>query len=196
MSRIGAEHMSGFIALGANLPSAAAGTTDTLQAAAAILHKEPDISISRMSDIWRSPAYPPGSGPDYVNAVAAITTRLTAPAVLACLHAIEADFGRDRSTGRWSARVLDLDLIDLDGQILPDTVTWRRWADMPSDRQRTDTPETLILPHPRMQDRGFVLLPMAQIAPDWRHPVTGHGIGRMMDALPGGALDGLTRMGG
>lgn len=181
----------GIIALGANLPSDAGDPVQALREALAILHDQPGISMVSASRIWRTPAFPAGSAPDYANAAAVIRTSLAAPGLLARLHGIEADFGRDRSGGRWSARVLDLDLIALDGLILPDPGTLRRWIALPPARQRTDAPDRLILPHPRMQDRGFVLAPLAEIAPGWRHPLTGKPVSRMLAELGPGGLSGM-----
>lgn len=186
------ENLSfGIVSLGANLPSAAGDAARTLCDVLAILHGEPDISIAAISRIWRTPAFPPGSGPEYANAAAAIRTSLAAQDLLDRLHGIEARFGRDRSTGRWSARVLDLDLIALDDLILPDTATLRHWMDLPSDRQRVLAPDRLILPHPRMGDRGFVLAPLSEIAPGWRHPLTGKPVSRMLAELGPDALAGM-----
>lgn len=181
----------GIIALGANLPSGAGDAAGALRKALASLHDQPRLQVVSASRIWRTPAFPAGSGPDYANAAAVIRTGLAAPDLLACLHGIEARFGRDRSTGRWSARVLDLDLIALDDLILPDPDTLRRWIALPPDRQRTETPDRLILPHPRMQDRGFVLAPLAEIAPGWRHPLTGSPVSRMLAELGPGGVSGM-----
>ena len=148
--------------------------------------------MAAASRIWRTPAFPPGSGPDYANAAAVIRTSLAARDVLDRLHGIEARFGRDRGTGRWAARVLDLDLIALDDLILPDAGTLRRWIDLPPDRQRVEAPDQLILPHPRIQDRGFILGPLAEIAPNWRHPLTGRTVSGMLAALGPDALAGMT----
>lgn len=187
------ENLSfGIVSLGANLPSAAGDVARTLCDVMAILHGEPDISIAAISRIWRTPAFPPGSGPDYANAAAVIRTSLAAQDLLDRLHGIEARFGRDRSTGRWSARVLDLDLIALGDLILPDIATLRHWMDLPSDQQRTLAPDRLILPHPRMGDRGFVLAPLSEIAPGWRHPLTGKTVSRMLAELGRDALAGMT----
>ena len=187
------ENLSfGIVSLGANLPSAAGDAARTLCDVLAILHGEPDISIAAISRIWRTPAFPLGSGPEYANAAAAIRTSLAAQDLLDRLHGIEAHFGRDRSTGRWSARVLDLDLIALDDLILPDTATLRHWIDLPADRQGVLAPDRLILPHPRMGDRGFVLAPLSEIAPGWRHPLTGKPVSRMLAELGPDALAGMT----
>ncbi|WP_374298880.1 2-amino-4-hydroxy-6-hydroxymethyldihydropteridine diphosphokinase [Paracoccus sp. (in: a-proteobacteria)] len=187
------ENLSfGIIALGGNLPTAAGDPSHVLHEALAILHAEPDISIAAVSRVWRTPAFPPGSGPEFANAVATIRTILPAPDLLARLHGIEARLGRDRSTGRWSARVLDLDLIALDDLVLPDAATVRDWIALPLARQRVETPGCLILPHPRMQDRGFVLAPLAEIAPGWRHPLTGKTVSRMLAELDAEDLKAMT----
>lgn len=182
----------GIVALGANLPRASGDLWATLRATLKVLHDDADISVTATSRFWQTPAVPAGAGPDYANAVALVRTGLDAPGLLARLHRIEADHGRDRSTGRWSSRVLDLDLIALDQMILPDAVTLRHWIDLPFDQQQSQTPEQLILPHPRMQDRGFVLAPLAEVAPDWRHPLTGRSVGQMLADLGPDALTGMT----
>lgn len=181
----------GIIALGANLPSDKGNVAHSLHAALGIVHSEPHISITAVSRFWRTPAMPAGSGPDYINAAALFSSTLTPGAILARLHAIEARFGRDRSTGRWSARVLDLDLIACGAQILPDRAVLQHWMALPPDQQTCQTPDRLILPHPRLQDRGFVLGPLAEIAPGWRHPVTGRTVLQMLAALPAAAWDGM-----
>lgn len=184
----------GIGALGANLPSSKGSVIPTLRTTLAILHADADISIRAVSRIWITPAHPPGSGPDYANAVFLLETSLTAEALLARFHRIEADLGRDRGTGRWSARVLDIDLIDLDGMIAPDARTVGDWIGLAPERQRIEAPGRLILPHPRMQDRGFVLGPLAEIAPGWRHPLTGHSVTQMLADLGPGGLAGMQPM--
>lgn len=185
----------GIVALGANLPRSQHDPVRTLRTTLNILHRTGGIAITAVSRIWRTPAVPAGSGPDYANAVALLHSELAAPALMATLHGIEADHGRDRSTGRWSARVLDLDLIALDRLILPDAGHLRAWIDLPPADQARRTPDRLILPHPRLQDRAFVLAPLAEVAPGWTHPLTGISAARMLAALGPDAMRGMHPLG-
>lgn len=180
------------IALGANAGSPAGAPDATLRAVMARI--EALGTGARHSRLWRSPAFPAGSGPDFVNAATAIETELGAEALLAALHEIEAEFGRERRT-RWGPRSLDLDLLALGDLLCPDLAGWSLWRDLPLDRQAREAPDRLVLPHPRLQDRGFVLLPLSEVAPDWRHPVTGFDVVAMRDALPPGAREGLEPLG-
>jgi 2-amino-4-hydroxy-6-hydroxymethyldihydropteridine diphosphokinase len=138
------------IALGANLPSAAGPPAETLRAALGVL-AEAGVEPINISSLHETVAWPDPDDPPFVNAVAEVTTNLSPPELLRVLHKIERQFGRERSV-RNAPRTLDLDLLDYDGRID---------AGPP------------VLPHPRMHERAFVLAPLAEIAPDWRHPVSG-----------------------
>lgn len=182
------------VAFGANVPMPGLSLSDTVLAAhqslleARLLDRaQSDATLSRL---YRTPCFPPGAGPDYVNAagVYALDDSWTAEAFLALLHRIEGRAGRTRDI-RWGARTLDLDLIALDDLVLPDAATQDAWRALPAADQARLAPDRLILPHPRLQDRAFVLVPLADVAPDWRHPRLGLTIRQMRDALPPAALD-------
>ncbi len=131
--------VTAFVALGANLGDAAQALRGALKA----LNETPGIRVARASSVYRT-APVESSGPDYLNAVAEVSTTLTAPALLDALQAIEQQAGRERPY-RNAPRTLDLDLL-LFGEA------------------RIDSPR-LTVPHPRMWERAFVLVPLAEIAP-------------------------------
>ncbi len=131
--------MTGYIALGANLGDAASAICHAMDAIGML----PDTQVTRRSSLYRT-APVDAAGPDYVNAVVEIATTLTAPALLQRLQQLERDAGRERPY-RNAPRTLDLDLL------------------LYGDAQLQSP--TLTLPHPRMAERAFVLVPLAEIAP-------------------------------
>jgi 2-amino-4-hydroxy-6-hydroxymethyldihydropteridine diphosphokinase len=152
MSDTGRPEVTAYVALGANLGDAARTLRDALQT----LGRAPGIRVTKASSLYRT-APIDSSGPDYLNAVAEVATTLSAPALLAALQVIENAAGRERPY-RNAPRTLDLDLL-LYGSA------------------RIDSPD-LTVPHPRMWARAFVLVPLAEIAPDL---VTGHRLSGVAD---------------
>jgi len=154
------------IALGANLPAGTGRSAlQSCQAAAASLDGLPGLRLRALSNWYRTVPVPslPGA-PLFVNGVARLEGEAGDPAgLLAALHAIENAAGRQRPFPN-APRTLDLDLIDLDGM--------RRAAPDP------------VLPHPRAHLRSFVLRPLRDVAPGWRHPVLGHSVEALLDGLP------------
>ena len=147
------------IALGANLPHLAGQPADTLKRALGELERQ-GVEIREVSAFYETPAWP---DPAFVNAVAAVKTSLQPVELLMLLHGVETALGRLRSAAN-APRTLDLDLLDYDGRVI--------------------TESELTLPHPRMATRSFVLVPLQDVAPRWRHPVTGQGLAELLAALP------------
>lgn len=158
-----------FIALGANISSERWGAPQhALETAIRLLGLRKIITL-RQSRWFESAPVPASDQPWFVNGVIEVETQIPPADLLATLHSLEAEFGRVR-TVRNAARVLDLDLIAYGSQVIEDG-------------------ETLMVPHPRLAQRAFVLLPLADIAPDWCHPSTGQTVGHMIAALPAADLD-------
>ena len=139
------------VALGSNLPGRFASSEALLQAALGALDGA-GLKVVSVSSVWRSAAWPDDSAPEFRNQIALTRTELDAEDAMSALLSLERAFGRER-TGANAARTLDLDLIDLGGRVLDGS--------------------QLSLPHPRAHERLFVMGPLSEIAPDWRHPVLG-----------------------
>jgi 2-amino-4-hydroxy-6-hydroxymethyldihydropteridine diphosphokinase len=123
----------------------------------------------KRSGFYRSAAWPDPNDPPFVNAVAAVETDLSPAALLAELHEVEAAFGRRRSMPN-APRTLDLDLLDYHGRV------------------EEGPPH---LPHPRMETRAFVLIPLQEVAPLWVHPVSRRTISELIVRLPQGGIERL-----
>lgn len=155
-----------FVSLGANLASIAGGPQRTVLKAFESLCALSDSSVL-VSSLWQTaPLECPDGSPAFVNAVAAFVPAVGEPlALLHALQGLEADAGRRRSGQRNEARILDLDLL-----LYADRVC--------------DTP-VLVLPHPRMTMRRFVLAPLAEIAPDLQIPGFSGSVAALLERLPG-----------
>ena len=162
------------IALGGNLPHPDIGAPlDVLRHALGLV-KEAGMALQARSNWYLTRPVPVSDQPWFVNGVVAATTDLSPRAVLDALHRIEADLGRVRRE-RNAARIVDLDLLDYDGRIIGDPA--RKLAG------------ELVLPHPLLHERRFVLAPLYDIAPDWRHPVLRETAATLLKALPPADLD-------
>lgn len=152
------------IGIGANLPSERFGPPRATCEAALSAIAEHGVTVVQGSRWFRSAPVPASDQPWYVNGAARVETALEPLALLGVLQGIEADFGRVRAE-RNAPRVLDLDLLAYGGRVMDGT-------------------HGLILPHPRMHRRAFVLLPLADVAAGWRHPVLGRSIGDFLADIP------------
>ena len=154
-----------YIALGANLDHPAWGPPRrALEAALAELGRR-GVAVRRVSPWYRTAPVPASDQPWYVNAVAEVATDLPADRLLALMHEVEDAFGRVRTVPN-APRMIDLDLLDFHGEIA------------------AGGPGKATLPHPRMEGRAFVVRPLADLAPAWRHPRTGASIQALLAGLP------------
>lgn len=160
------------LGLGANLPSPDYGPPrETLEAALAHM-ADLGIRLADRSHWYESTAVPPSDQPNFVNGVVAVDTDLGPKDMLERLHVIEAEFGRVRRV-RWEARIVDIDLL-----AYHDLVTGDPQAQL----------KGMVLPHPRMHERLFVLKPLAEMAPEWKHPVLKKTAAELMKGLPEGDI--------
>lgn len=154
------------IGIGSNLPTTQFGPPRaTCGAALSALNAQPKISIIECSYWYRTAPVPLSDQPWYVNAVAAVDTALSAEGLMAELLSLEKHFGRQRGVLN-AARVLDLDLIAYNDHVV--------------------SKDDIQIPHPRLEGRAFVLYPLRDVAPSWRHPVTGSPVDRLIAELPAG----------
>ena len=127
------------------------------------------LTVVRQSSWYRSAPVPASDQPWFVNAVLAVETQMPEGELLQMLHETERAFGRVRRR-KWEARIIDLDLLAYHNRVT----------------ENTDQLSGPVLPHPHMQERAFVLAPIEEIAPEWRHPVSGLRASQLLKKLPSG----------
>lgn len=156
-----------FVAIGANLPSARFGSPPGSFAAALDLLRDGGVAVRAVSRWYRSPPLPLSPQPYYINGVVELRSSLSPQALLALLHRVERLFGRVRGEPN-AARSLDLDLLAYGDAVI------------------AGDGGGIEVPHPRLSQRSFVLLPWADLAPSWRHPANGMTVVEMIARLPPG----------
>lgn len=157
------------IGIGANLPSPRHGAPEATCVAALDALDRVGVRVVRRSRWYRTEPVPASDQPAYVNGVAAVATGLDPDSLLAALHRIEDRFGRRRRKPN-EPRIIDLDLL-AHGSVV-----------------REAAADRLVLPHPRLHERAFVLRPLVEIAAAWRHPILGLTARDLLDRLPPGQV--------
>jgi len=156
------------IGLGSNLCGEEFDTPREVLEAALMEMAGCGIVVTKLSRFYESEPVPKSDQPWFVNGVAAVETELSAEDLLHELHHIEAHLGRERRV-KWEARIIDLDILSYKNQILPSAELWPTGS--------------IIIPHARMHERLFVLKPLMDICPDWKHPVLDKTAEELMGAV-------------
>lgn len=155
------------IGMGANLSSDRFGAPlAACEAALKVLADNPEVQVVARSRWFESEPVPVSDQPWFINGVVQVETQLSPLALLDVLHTIEAQFGRVRTVPN-APRVLDLDLLAYGDAVLGEAGEGG-----------------MLVPHPRLENRAFVLLPLGDVAPDWVHPQSGHTLAQMVAKLP------------
>lgn len=156
------------VAIGANLSFENRTPEQTLRAAIERLQKAQGLEIEETSRFYKTAPVPAGDQPDFINGMIRLETDCVPHDLMRLLLETEKEFGRSRRE-KWGARTLDLDLIDFNGSKIDEVVDGTN----------------LVLPHPRLHERLFVLAPLRDLAPNWVHPETGQSIDEMIDGIEG-----------
>ncbi len=165
-----------YIGVGGNLPATSGEKPEATLRQAIKRLPEIGLTVDRVSPFYRSAPVPVSDQPWYVNGVAAASGSISPAEILTGLHEIERTLGRTRRI-QWEARIVDLDLLAVGSTILGGEEGLSGKEGLSGEKG------PLILPHPRMHQRAFVLLPLFDLVPDWRHPLTGAPISDLIAAL-------------
>ena len=164
-----------YLALGSNMKGDFADSAQLLRAAIDNLPLA-GAHVAKTAPFYRSAAVGPevDGAPqgDYINTVVAVRAVTPALGLLRRLHALEAAFGRERRV-KWGPRTLDIDIVSYHGEVHAAGAQ---------------------IPHPRLGARAFVLYPLRDIAPGWRHPISGAGVSELITGLPAAERLGVTKI--
>ncbi len=187
--------MDCFIALGSNMPRDRQTPADVISHALWHFAGE-GLEILQQSEFYRIPAHPPGSTPDLISAAVHVRSDKSPDGIIECLARIEAALGRPVRNGT-DRYTIDLELVAAVALVLPDEITVREAMSMePEPDMLGIAPKGgTVLPHPRLHVRPDVLVPLAAIAPDWRHPVIGASPEEMLSGLDRNAVVSVEALG-
>jgi len=189
------------LALGANMESRWGAAVQTMRHAIQRLETN-GVSVHASSSCYESAPLGVKAQPAFVNAVVLARTALGTEALLTVLKTIEREAGRSNGVP-WGPRPLDIDIIDYAGRVMNWTAARPRAlapegcksrAMQANSPQRITRRRRLVIPHPQLHLRAFVLAPLAEVAPRWHHPVTGEPVARLLHAVQGASLHGEGRV--
>lgn len=186
-----------FIALGANKTAWQSGKAlsprQAVCEAVSALDALPGSYVVASSGMYVTPPIGPGRQRPYVNAVAAVETALGLEALIAALHDVEATFRRQRKRA-WQARSLDLDILDFGGVVHPGVQDWARTQSRPWPNRLALRSSFLkaarhtTVPHVRLHQRGFVVLPLLELCPNWLHPIYNTTVSHLARSIDRGSI--------
>ena len=178
------------VVLGSNLPSKFGNSAKTLKKCVDELRSYSSIQSSMESNWYISSSIVDEREPKYVNVGIRLNTNLKPIDLLDYTSGLENKYGRKRER-RWEPRTCDIDILLCDQLILPSKSHFEKWLKLDFSDQISLSPNELILPHPRLQERTFFLKPLDDLQPDWIHPFLGMKAKEMLDSLPLNELENI-----
>ena len=178
------------VVLGSNLPSKFGNSAETLKKCVDEIRSHPSIKSLLESNWYISSSLIDEKEPRYVNVGIRFDTNLNPIDLLNYTSGLEKRFGRKREK-RWEPRTCDIDILLCNQLILPNKAHFQKWLKLDFSDQIKLSPNELILPHPRLQERTFFLKPLIDLQPDWIHPFLGMKAKEMLDSLPPNELENI-----
>ena len=181
------------VVLGSNLSSEFGNSAETLKKCVDEIRSNPDIESLSESNWYISSSFLNKREPRYVNVGIRFITKLNPISLLHFTSGLENKYGRKRQE-RWGPRTCDIDILLCDQLILPSKLYFEKWLKLDFFEQKELSPDELILPHPRLQERTFFLKPLNDLQPDWTHPFLEMKAKEMLDSLPSNELQNIEEM--
>ena len=178
------------VVLGSNLSSEFGNSAETLKKCVDEIRSNPSIVSLLESNWYISASFLNKGDPRYINVGIRFSTKLNPIKLLNFTSGLENKYGRKRRE-RWGPRTCDIDILLCDQQILPSKLYFNKWLNLNLSDQIKLVPNELILPHPRLQERTFFLMPLDDLQPDWIHPFLKVKAKEMLDSLPSHELENI-----
>ena len=178
------------VVLGSNLSSEFGNSAETLKKCVSEIRSYSAIQSLFESNWYISSSFVDEKEPKYVNVGIQLNTNLNPKDLLNYTSCLEKRYGRKREK-RWEPRTCDIDILLCEQLILPNKAHFEKWLKLDFSDQIKVSPNELILPHPRLQERTFFLRPLIDLQPDWIHPFLGIKAKEMLDSLPPNELENI-----